>query len=60
MSKQNIEESVESRVCFEELEDWVREKIRGGPHRLDHSAFLRLDSAVLVAASKGNSERGRA
>ena len=26
MSKQNIEESVESRVCFEELEDWVREK----------------------------------
>ena len=29
MSKQNIEESVESRVCFEELEDWVREKIQG-------------------------------
>ena len=28
MSKQNIEESVESRVCFEELEDWVREKIQ--------------------------------
>ena len=27
MSKQNIEESVESRVCFEELEDWVREKL---------------------------------
>ena len=22
MSKQNIEESVESRVCFEQLEDW--------------------------------------
>ena len=29
MSKQNIEESVESRVCFEELEDWVREKRLG-------------------------------
>ena len=29
MSKQNIEESVESRVCFEELEDWVREKSQG-------------------------------
>ena len=29
MSKQNIEESVESRVCFEELEDWVGEKIQG-------------------------------
>ena len=29
MSKQNIEESVESRVCFEQLEDWVREKIQG-------------------------------
>ncbi len=29
MSKQKIEESVESRVCFEELEDWVREKIQG-------------------------------
>ena len=27
MSKQNIEESVESRVCF--LEDWVGEKIQG-------------------------------
>ena len=29
MSKQNIEESVESRVCFEELKDWVGEKIQG-------------------------------
>ena len=29
MSKQNIEESVESRLCFEELEDWVGEKIQG-------------------------------
>ncbi len=29
MRKQNIEESVESRVCFEQLEDWVREKIQG-------------------------------
>ena len=28
MSKQNIEESVESRVCFEELEDSLREKLQ--------------------------------
>lgn len=29
MSKKNIQGSVESRVCFEQLEDWVREKIQG-------------------------------
>ena len=28
MSKKNIDESVESRVCFEQLEDWVRERIQ--------------------------------
>ena len=27
MRKQNIEERVESRVYFEQLEDWVRERI---------------------------------
>ena len=30
MSKQNIEESVESRVCFEELEDWVGRRSKAG------------------------------
>ena len=30
MSKQNIEESVQSRVCFEELEDWVRRRSKAG------------------------------
>ena len=29
MNKKNINESVESRVCFEQLEDWVRERIQG-------------------------------
>ncbi len=28
MSKKNIDHSVESRVCFEELEEWVREQIQ--------------------------------
>ena len=28
MRKKNIQGSVESRVCFEQLEDWVREKIQ--------------------------------
>ena len=46
MSKQNIGASEESRVCFEQLEDWVRGKIQGwvqelleeegrAPHKLD-------------------------
>ena len=29
MKKNNIDEREESRVCFEELEDWVRAKIQG-------------------------------
>ena len=28
MSKKNIDRSVESRVCFEHLEQWVRERIQ--------------------------------
>ena len=28
MSKKNIDRSVESRVCFEQLEEWVREQIQ--------------------------------
>jgi len=27
MSKKNIDDNVESRVCFEQLEEWVREQI---------------------------------
>ena len=27
MKEKNIEGTVESRVCFQELEDWVREKV---------------------------------
>ncbi len=28
MSKKNIDHSVESRVCFEQLEEWAREQIQ--------------------------------
>ena len=28
MSKKNIDDNVESRVCFEQLEEWVREQIQ--------------------------------
>ena len=28
MSKKNIDHSVESRVCFKQLEEWVREQIQ--------------------------------
>ena len=28
MKEKNIEGTVESRVCFQELEDWVREKVQ--------------------------------
>ena len=53
MSKQNIEESVESRVCFEELEDWVREKIRGWVQEL-------LEEEVTELLGRRKSERRRA
>ena len=53
MSKQNIEESVESRVCFEELEDWVREKIQGWVQEL-------LEEEVTELLGRGKSERRRA
>ena len=42
MSKQNIEESVESRVCFEELEDWVGEKIQGWVQELPEEEVTEL------------------
>ena len=53
MSKQNIEESVESRVCFEELEDWVREKIQGWIQEL-------LEEEVTELLGRRKSERRRA
>ena len=53
MSKQNIEESVESRVCFEELGDWVREKIQGWVQEL-------LEEEVTELLGRRKSERRRA
>ena len=53
MSKQNIEESVESRVCFEELEDWVGEKIQGWVQEL-------LEEEVTELLGRRKSERRRA
>ena len=53
MSKQNIEESVESRVCFEELEDWVREKIQDWVQEL-------LEEEVTELLGRRKSERRRA
>ena len=53
MSKQNIEKSVESRVCFEELEDWVREKIQGWVQEL-------LEEEVTELLGRRKSERRRA
>ena len=54
MSKQNIEESVESRVCFEELEDWVREKIQGWVQEL-----LEEEVTELLGRRKSERRRGR-
>ena len=50
MSKQNIPVSVESRVCFEQLEDWVREKIQGWLQEL-------LEEEVTELLGRGKSER---
>ena len=53
MSKQNIEESVGSRVCFEQLEDWVREKIHGWVQE-------QLEEEVTELLGRGKSDRRRA
>ena len=53
MSKKNIEESVESRVCFEQLEDWVRERIQGWVQEL-------LEEEVTELLGRRKSERRRA
>lgn len=53
MSKQNIEKSVESRVCFEQLENWVREKIQDWVQEL-------LEEEVTELLERRKSERRRA
>ena len=53
LSKKNIEESVESRVCFEQLEDWVRERIQGWVQEL-------LEEEVTELLGRRKSERRRA
>ena len=50
MNKKNINESVESRVCFEQLEDWVRERIQGWVQEL-------LEEEVRELLGRGKSER---
>ena len=47
MSQQNIEESVESRVCFEELEDWVGEKIQGWVQELLEEEVTELLARIM-------------
>ena len=53
MSKQNIEESVESRVCFEELEDWVGEKIQGWVRELPNLRKLKIGSNRILTLPQG-------
>ena len=53
MSKKNTKESVESRVCFEQLEDWVREKIQSWVQAL-------LEEEVTELLGRGKSERREA
>jgi len=50
MSKQNIGASEESRVGFEQLEDWVRGKIQGWVQEL-------LEEEVTELLGRGKSER---
>ena len=41
MKEKNIEGTVESRVCFQELEDWVREKVQSWVQELlDRSSLI--------------------
>jgi putative transposase len=50
MSKKNIQGRVESRVCFEQLEDWVRGRIQGWVQEL-------LEEEVTELLGRGKSER---
>ena len=53
MRKKNIDERVESRVCFEQLEDWVRERIQGWVQGL-------LEEEVRELLGRERSERRKA
>jgi transposase-like protein len=53
MKKESIDEKVESRVCFEHLEDWVREKIQSWVQEL-------LEEEVTELLGRGKSERRKA
>ena len=49
MSKQNTGAGVESRVCFEQLEEWVREKIQGWVQELLEEEVTELLGRGIVA-----------
>ena len=53
MKEKNIEGTVESRVCFQELEDWVREKVQSWVQEL-----LALRAVRKRNASSGFSRSG--
>ncbi len=50
MKEKNIEGTVESRVCFQELEDWVREKVQSWVQEL-------LEEEVTELLGRDKSER---
>ena len=57
MSKKNIDHSVESRVCFEQLEEWVREQIQFYVQELLEDEVTQLlgrrkNDSILLAAAK--------
>ena len=52
MKEKNIEGTVESRVCFQELEDWVREKVQSWVQEL-------LEEEVTELLGRDKSERPR-
>ena len=54
MSKKNIDHSVESRICFEQLEEWVREQIQFYVQEL-----LVLEDQVTQPLGRRKSERRR-
>ncbi len=54
MSKKNIDDNVESRVCFEQLEEWVREQIQFYVQEL-----LVLEDQVTQPLGRRKNERRR-
>lgn len=53
MKEKNIDEKAESRVCFEQLEDWVRAKIQSWVQEL-------LEEEMTELLGRGKSERRQA